>query len=145
MRVRMITMVVLTAAVVILAVGFSPNEARPTTSAAPDPSRFTPVVLVPNGELDEPMVFEVRPDGKVYIIERKGAFKVFNPLTNRVRLIATIPVNTKYSSATGEVIEAEEGLIGLTFHPDFDPERVDLPDVCPPDDLEASREPLGTA
>jgi cytochrome c len=37
-----------------------------------------------------------------------------------VRLIATIPVNTKLTLATGQVIEAEEGLIGLTFHPDFD-------------------------
>ena len=123
MRVRTITMVLLTVAVVVLAVGFSPNEARPTNSGAPDPNRFTPVVLVPQGQLDEPMVFEVRPGGKVYIIERKGAFKVFDPATRRVRLIATLPVNTKYTSATGEVREAEEGLIGLTFDPNFDQNR----------------------
>jgi cytochrome c len=119
--VRTITIGV-TAAVVVIAFAFR-NEARPissTTIGRPDPNRFTPVVLVPNGELDEPMVFEVRPNGKAYIIERKGAFKVFDPATNRVRLIATIPVNTKYTSPTGEVVEAEEGLIGLTFHPDFD-------------------------
>jgi cytochrome c len=121
MCVRTIAMLVVTMAVVVVAVGFSRNEARSSAATGgPDPNRFTPVVLVPHGELDEPMVFEVRPNGKVYIIERKGAFKVFDPATKRVRLIATIPVNTKYTRATGEVIEAEEGLIGLTFDPNFD-------------------------
>ncbi len=43
------------------------------TVTKPDESRFTPVVLADN--LDEPMAFEVLPDGSSYIIERKGALK----------------------------------------------------------------------
>ena len=89
----------------------------------PDENRFTPVVLVPPGELDEPMAFEVARDGRVFIIERKGAFKVFDPLTKSTSVITTIPVNTKYTSAAGVVREAEEGLVGLTIDPNFEQNR----------------------
>jgi cytochrome c len=84
----------------------------------PDESRFTPVVMA--DDLDEPMVFEVLKDGSVYIAERKGAVKKYNPSTKTTDLIATIPVNTKYTSAEGVVREAEEGLMGLTFDPNFE-------------------------
>ncbi|GAB3891547.1 hypothetical protein GCM10028803_03470 [Larkinella knui] len=84
----------------------------------PDESRFTPVVIAEN--LDEPMVFEVLKDGTAYIIERKGAFKKYDPATKTVNLIATIPVNTKYTSAEGVSREAEEGLMGLSLDPNFD-------------------------
>ncbi|GAB3957574.1 hypothetical protein GCM10028805_50530 [Spirosoma harenae] len=84
----------------------------------PDESRFTPVVLAQ--DLDEPMVFEVAKDGTAYIIERKGAFKKYDPVTKTVDLIGEIPVNTKYTSAEGKVTEAEEGLMGLTLDPNFE-------------------------
>ncbi|HEV7379390.1 MAG TPA: PKD domain-containing protein, partial [Dyadobacter sp.] len=84
----------------------------------PDESRFTPVVMA--DDLDEPMVFEVLKDGSVYIAERKGALKKYNPSSKSTDLIATIPVNTKYTSAEGVVREAEEGLMGLTFDPNFE-------------------------
>lgn len=83
----------------------------------PDDSRFTPVVLTQ--DLDEPMVFEPIKDGNVYIAERKGALKMYDAITKTVKVIATIPVNTKYTSAEGVVKEAEEGLIGMTVDPDF--------------------------
>jgi cytochrome c len=95
------------------------TAARTTASAKPDENRFTPAVLVPGGELDEPMAFEVIPDGRVYIIERKGALKVYDPQTKRVKLIATLPVNTKYTNAAGVAREAEEGLLGMSLDPDF--------------------------
>ena len=88
------------------------------TTPQPDESRFSPVVVADN--LDEPMVFEVLRDGTAYIAERKGALKKYNPVTKTVDLIATIPVNTKYTSAEGVVREAEEGLMGLTFDPNFE-------------------------
>jgi cytochrome c len=84
----------------------------------PDESRFTPIVVADN--LDEPMVFEVLPDGSVYIIERKGALKKYNPATKSTDLIATIPVNTKYVSAEGVSREAEEGLMGFTMDPNYE-------------------------
>jgi cytochrome c len=84
----------------------------------PDESRFTPVVIAE--DLDEPMSFEVLKDGTAYIIERKGAFKKYDPVTKTVDLIGTIPVNTKYTSAEGVSREAEEGLMGLSLDPNFD-------------------------
>jgi cytochrome c len=92
----------------------------PDPGAKPDENRFTPVVLVPPGELDEPMAFAVARGGKVYIIERKGAFKVFDPVMKTTRVIAEIPVNTKYTNAAGVQREAEEGLVGLTLDPGFE-------------------------
>ena len=106
---------------IVLLVGLSAPalKGRPTQPPKPDDNRFTPVVLVPGGELDEPMAFEVIPDGRVYIIERKGALKVYDPQTKRVKLIATLPVNTKYTNAAGTAREAEEGLLGVSLDPDF--------------------------
>ena len=85
----------------------------------PDESRFTPVALTRPGDLDEPNTFEVLSDGRVLISERKGAIKLFDPITQMTKTIATLPVNTKYTSAKGKVTEAEEGLMGLTVDPDF--------------------------
>ena len=93
----------------------------PDPSTKPDANRFTPVVVVPPGELDEPMAFAVARDGKVYIIERKGVFKAYDPVTKTTRVVAEIPVNTKYTNAAGVQREAEEGLVGLTLDPGFDP------------------------
>ena len=86
----------------------------------PDDNRFTPVVLTEEGAFDEPLNFEVLKDGKVYINERKGALKLFDPITKQVKLVANLPVNTKYTSADGRVTEAEEGFIGFTIDPKFD-------------------------
>lgn len=86
--------------------------------AKPDDTRFTPVAIAE--DLDEPMAFEVLKDGTAFIIERKGTLKKYDPATKTVDLIATIPVNTKYTSAEGRVSEAEEGLIGLSIDPKFD-------------------------
>ena len=74
----------------------------------PDMSRFTPVTVIQPGELDEPMAFEVLPGGKVYVIERKGALKSYDPATKLTKTIETLPVNTKYAGADGVLKEAEE-------------------------------------
>lgn len=86
----------------------------------PDDNRFTPVTLTKPGDLDEPMNFEVLNDGRVLINERKGAIKIFDPVTKTVSLVGTIAVNTKYTSAEGVVTEAEQGLTGFTVDPKFD-------------------------
>lgn len=84
----------------------------------PDESRFTPVTL--SEDLDEPMIFEVLNDSSVLIIERKGGLKKYDPISKSTKLIATIPVNTKYTGADGIAKEAEEGLMGLAVDPGFD-------------------------
>ena len=86
----------------------------------PDENRFTPVVLVPGGELDEPMAFQVFQDERVLIIERKGIVKLLDPVAKTVKKVATLPVNTKYTSAEGVTTEAEEGLMGMTIDPRFE-------------------------
>jgi cytochrome c len=93
---------------------------NPMDTVKPDDNRFTPVALTAEGALDEPMNFEVLKDGRVYINERKGDLKVYNPLLKTVSLVGSIPVNTKYTSKDGRVTEAEEGFIGFTVDPKFD-------------------------
>ncbi len=106
--------------VVWAAVSVPTSSARtPQGAAKPDENRFTPVVLVPGGELDEPMAFEVLPDERVLIVERKGVVKLVDAVARTVERVATIPVNTKYTSAEGTTTEAEEGLMGLTIDPRF--------------------------
>lgn len=103
----------------ILALGLALAAWQGLLAQRPDESRFTSTVLIPPGELDEPMVLQVLPDERVLIIERKGALKAYDPATGATTLVATIPVNTKYYSAAGVVTEAEEGLIGLAVDPKF--------------------------
>lgn len=76
----------------------------------PEDNRFIPVTVTPEGTLDEPMMFQLLNDGTAFIIERKGGFKKFDPVTKTVKRIATIPV------FTGN----EQGLIGLALDPDFE-------------------------
>ena len=86
----------------------------------PDDNRFTAVTIVPAGELDEPMVFQVLRDGSVLIVERKGVLKLYEAASKTTKVVAKIPVNTKYTNAAGEQREAEEGLVGLTLDPGFE-------------------------
>ncbi len=92
----------------------------PLIRSKPDDNRFTPVTLTAEGALDEPMNFEVLKDGKVFINERKGDLKIYNPIDKTVNLVGTIAVNTKYTSKDGKVTEAEEGFIGFTVDPKFE-------------------------
>jgi cytochrome c len=92
----------------------------PADTIKPDENRFTPVTLTAEGALDEPMNFEVLKDGRVFINERKGVLKLFNPIDKTVNIVGSIPVNTKYTSKEGKVTEAEEGFIGFTVDPKFE-------------------------
>lgn len=86
----------------------------------PDDNRFTPVVLIDHGILDEPIAFDVTRDGTVYVIERRGAIKMYDPRTGFTVVVDTIQVNHTYISAAGVAREAEEGLIGFTLDPNFE-------------------------
>jgi cytochrome c len=92
-------------------------ETSITGNDKPEENRFTKVVLTEG--LDEPMAMALLTDGRVLIAERKGAVKRVDTKTNSIKTIATIPVNTKYTSKEGAVTEAEEGLMGIIAHPDF--------------------------
>lgn len=100
------------------------TSSRLAQNVKPEDNRFNPVVLTPEGSLDEPMMFQVSEDGSAYIIERKGGLKKFDPRTNSVTVIATIPV---YS-------ENEQGLIGLALDPAFEKNHWIYLQFAPPDE-----------
>lgn len=85
--------------------GPSPGGARP------DDNRFTPVALTQPGALDEPLAFEVLPDGRAYIVERKGALKVYDPAIPGVKVVGRLAVNVRGNN--------EQGLVGIAFDPRF--------------------------
>ena len=84
----------------------------------PDDNRFTKVVLTQG--MDEPMTMDFLPNGRIIIVERKGGVKIYDEESAAISLVATIPVNTKYKNKEGKVREAEEGLMGVIAHPDFE-------------------------
>lgn len=85
----------------------------------PEENRFTKVIL--DEKLDEPTEMAVLKDGRVLFVERKGAIKLYSPQTGQTKIIATLPVSTKYNpDKVGKQKEAEDGLLGLALDPNFD-------------------------
>jgi cytochrome c len=86
-------------------------------SVKPEDNRFTKVVLTEG--MDEPMEMTFLPQNRILLVERKGGVKIFDEKSGEMKLIANIPVNTKYTNKEGRVREAEEGLMGVIAHPDY--------------------------
>ncbi len=74
----------------------------------PEENRFVKVPLA--GDFDEPMQIEIAKDGRVFVIERKGALKLYNPETKSVRVIARLNVFSLL----------EDGLLGMALDPEFE-------------------------
>ncbi len=77
-------------------------------AAATRSSSFEKVVL--EDELTDPMEIGIAPDGKVFLAERSGPIKMWDPSTGRTRMVGYIPVR----------MTIEDGLLGLTLDPHFD-------------------------
>lgn len=77
------------------------------TAPLPDPTRFVKTVLA--NDLTEPMELDIFPNGKVLLIERRGALKLFNPGTGLLDIVAKLSV---YS-------QNEDGLMGLAIDPNW--------------------------
>ena len=103
--------------VLFLTLGFLSCAPEDDPSVKPEDNRFTKVVLTEG--MDEPMEMTFLPNNRVLIVERKGGVKIFDENTGEMTLVATIPVNTKYTNKAGVVREAEEGLMGVIAHPDY--------------------------
>ena len=107
--------------ILLISIGISScqkSEPFDDPNIKPDENRFTKVVLTEG--MDEPMEMTFLPGKRVLIVERKGGVKILDENTGEMTLIATIPVNTKYTNKEGVVREAEEGLMGVIAHPDFE-------------------------
>lgn len=72
-----------------------------------DSTRLEKQILCDN--LEDPMEIAVAEDGKVFIIERSGIVKLFEPSKKRTKKIGSVSVNLGH----------EDGLLGLALHPDF--------------------------
>jgi cytochrome c len=107
-------------ALMLMAFFFSCQKPNESAVLIPEENRFTTSILTKPGELDEPMEMTFLKDGRILIAERKGGIKSFDQKTGEIKTIGKINVNTKYTSKDGRVTEAEEGLMGIIAHPNFD-------------------------
>ncbi|MGC3948099.1 MAG: ThuA domain-containing protein [Chryseolinea sp.] len=87
------------------------------TQRVPEVNRFTKVVL--EERLQEPVELAVLPDLRVLFVERRGNVKIYDPKEGKSKVIATIPVSTKYHVQDGNQPEAEDGLLGVSLDPNF--------------------------
>jgi cytochrome c len=87
------------------------------TKRVPEENRFTKVVL--EQSLQEPVELAVLPDLRVLFVERRGNVKIFDPKEGKSKVIAKIPVSTKYKVQDGNQSEAEDGLLGVQLDPNY--------------------------
>ncbi|MEZ0538860.1 ThuA domain-containing protein [Fibrella arboris] len=83
------------------------DYAKARSMPAPEENRFEREVLV--SSLDEPTELVVLPGGKILFGERKGMLKLYNPATKKTKVVARMPVYTKF----------EYGLMGVNMDPNF--------------------------
>lgn len=70
-------------------------------------SNYEKVVLM--DQVTDPMEIAIAEDGRVFLVERAGAVKMWDPQTNSTKDIGWIPV----------YMIIEDGLLGITLDPDF--------------------------
>jgi len=93
------------------------NFAKASTKRVPEENRFTKVVL--DEKLEEPVELAVLPGDRILFVERRGNVKIYDPTEKKTKIIAKIPVSTKYKFRDGAQAEAEDGLLGLAIDPDY--------------------------
>jgi cytochrome c len=79
-----------------------------TTDRTPDVTRFVKTVYA--ADLTEPMEFDMLPDGKIILVERRGSIKLFDPKTGQINVAYKLPVNNTF----------EDGLMGLALDPNYE-------------------------
>src|SRR5690606_1164404 len=70
------------------------NYSMVRTKRVPEENRFTKIIL--DEKLDEPVELALLPGQRVLFVERKGAVKIYDPVEQKTKTIAKIPVSTKY-------------------------------------------------
>ena len=106
--------------VAYLALGLAQSiTAGPQPSGPQTDGAFRKVILVSDRDTDgnkeaedtlkDPMELSIARDGRVFYAQRNGEIFYWNPKTNKITRIGTIPVFTGL----------EDGLLGLTLDPDF--------------------------
>ncbi|MFR9722433.1 PQQ-dependent sugar dehydrogenase [Streptomyces sp. MS19] len=90
-------------------------QADPAPAAPPPASAFEKVRLDGGLGMGEPIELAVTPDQKVLYINRGtsaagGQVRVYDPATRSTTVALTLPLDARF----------EDGLIGITLHPDFE-------------------------
>jgi glucose/arabinose dehydrogenase len=83
-------------------------------AGAPDSTRFQQQVLL-QGVFDEPTEIAVARDGRVFVTERKGTLRVYDP-----RAAASGAEPTRVVAQLDVFTENENGLLGVALDPRFD-------------------------
>jgi cytochrome c len=83
------------------------DKAKSYAKVTPDQNRFVKTVLTDH--LDNPMELAVAPDGRIFYSELRGRFSMYDPATNKSRLLYKFPIT----------FEGGTGLIGVTLDPAF--------------------------
>jgi glucose/arabinose dehydrogenase len=90
-----------------------------TTTTTPGPLPEPVIALTPVGDFDKPVEVEFRPgDDRIFVVEQIGRVVAVSDLETEVVLDIT-------GSTSGR---GEQGLLGLSFHPDLDLAYVDYTD-----------------
>ena len=84
------------------AAGIAPGQVDATRAA-----HYEKVVLME--AVTDPMEVAVAEDGRVFVVERHGAVKMWDPAIGAARQVGYVPVN----------MTIEDGLLGLTLDPNF--------------------------
>ena len=87
----------------------------------PDINRFEIELVAEN--LNQPMSMDVLTDGRILIVEKDGAVKVYDPNSQFVSTIAQIPVNKRFNqpfTTSGKKYDADDGMHGVVLDPDFE-------------------------
>jgi len=84
------------------------NYSACRTPEQPDPTRFVKTVFAE--DLTEPMQFGMFPDGRILLIERRGAIKLLDPRAGILKIVHKLPVWS----------EEEDGLMGLAIDPNWE-------------------------
>jgi cytochrome c len=83
-----------------------------TIQKAPDEHRFKKTIL--SNAIKDPIDLAISPDGKIYVTERKGWLKVYDPETRKISVAAYLKCDS--GSWDG-------GLKGMVFDPDYEKNR----------------------
>jgi len=92
------------------------DYAKAKTQIPPDDNRFSKVQLA-QGDFFEPTEMTVLPNLDILIIQRRGEILLYKNDTKKVKQVGFF--NVYYKTLRTPVVNAEEGMLGLSKDPDF--------------------------
>ena len=106
--------------ILLFAIASCQHQQGVSGNTLPEVNRFTTSILSSPGALEEPMAFTFVNENEILIVERRGGVKAFDIAAREMKTVGHVPVNTKYVNKEGQSREAEEGLMGIVAHPQYE-------------------------